>query len=43
VDTALFQPVTTAPADALLFFGGVFLLRADSVDWWDLRENLRWL
>jgi uridine kinase len=36
-DTALSQPVTTAPADAVLVFDGVFLLRPELVDRWDLR------
>jgi uridine kinase len=36
-DTALCPPVTTAPADAVLLFDGVFLLRPELVDRWDLR------
>ena len=36
-DTALSEPVTTAPADAVLLFDGVFLLRAELIDRWDLR------
>jgi uridine kinase len=36
-DTALSQPVTTAPADAVLLFDGVFLMRPELVDRWDLR------
>ena len=36
-DTARSQPVTTAPADAVLIFDGVFLLRPELVDGWDLR------
>ena len=36
-DTALSPPVTTAPADAVLFFDGVFLLRRELIDQWDLR------
>jgi uridine kinase len=36
-DTALSQPVTTAPADAVLLFDGVFLLRPELIDRWDLR------
>jgi uridine kinase len=36
-DTALFQPLTTAPADAVLLFDGVFLLRPELIDRWDLR------
>jgi uridine kinase len=36
-DTALSLPVTTAPADAVLLFDGVFLLRPELIDRWDLR------
>ena len=36
-DTALSPPVTTAPADAVLVFDGVFLLRPELIDRWDLR------
>ncbi len=36
-DTALSQPVTTAPANVVLLFDGVFLLRPELVDRWDLR------
>ena len=36
-DIALSEPVTTAPADAVLVFDGVFLLRPELVDQWDLR------
>ena len=36
-DTALSPPVTTAAADAVLLFDGVFLLRPELVDRWDLR------
>ncbi|MDG4783703.1 uridylate kinase [Micromonospora sp. WMMD961] len=36
-DTVLSPPVTTAPIDAVLLFDGVFLLRPDLVDRWDLR------
>jgi uridine kinase len=36
-DTARSQPVTTAPADAVLLFDGVFLLRPELIDRWDLR------
>jgi uridine kinase len=36
-DTALSQPVTTAPADAVLLFDGVFLLRPELINRWDLR------
>lgn len=35
-DTALSEPVTTAPADAVLIFEGVFLLRPELIDRWDL-------
>ena len=36
-DTALCPPVTTAAADAVLLFDGVFLLRSELIDRWDLR------
>jgi uridine kinase len=36
-DTALAQPFTTARADAVLLFDGVFLLRPELNDCWDLR------
>jgi uridine kinase len=36
-DTALSSPVTTAPADAVLVFDGVFLMRPELIDRWDLR------
>src|SRR5207245_3510406 len=36
-DTALSQPFTTAHADAVLLFDGVFLLRPELIDQWDLR------
>ncbi|HEX2051306.1 MAG TPA: cytidylate kinase family protein [Actinomycetota bacterium] len=36
-DTMLSEPVTTAPADAVLVFDGVFLLRPELIDRWDLR------
>jgi uridine kinase len=36
-DTAMSQPVTTASADAVLVFEGVFLLRPELIDRWDLR------
>lgn len=35
-DTALSSPVTTAPADAVLLLDGVFLLRPELIDRWDL-------
>jgi uridine kinase len=36
-DTALSPPVTTAAADAVLVFDGVFLMRPELIDRWDLR------
>ncbi|GAA2846699.1 cytidylate kinase family protein [Nonomuraea rubra] len=36
-DTPSSPPPTTAPADAVLLFDGVFLLRPELVDRWDLR------
>jgi uridine kinase len=36
-DTAVSEPVTEAPADAVLLFDGVFLLRPELIDRWDLR------
>ncbi len=36
-EIALSQPLTTAPADAVLLFDGVFLLRPELIDRWDLR------
>jgi uridine kinase len=36
-DTAVSQLVTTAPADAVLLFDGVFLLRPELIDRWELR------
>ncbi|MFG2103579.1 cytidylate kinase family protein [Micromonospora echinaurantiaca] len=36
-DSALSPPVTTAPADAVLVFDGVFLMRPELIDRWDLR------
>lgn len=36
-DTALSQPVATASADAVLLLDGVFLLRPELIDRWDLR------
>ncbi|WP_433386703.1 cytidylate kinase family protein [Micromonospora sp. KLBMP9576] len=36
-DTALSPPVVTAPADAVLVFDGVFLMRPELIDRWDLR------
>jgi uridine kinase len=35
-DDSLFPPVTTAPADAVLLLDGVFLLRPELIDRWDL-------
>jgi uridine kinase len=36
-EAALSPPVATAPADAVLVFDGVFLLRPELVDRWELR------
>jgi uridine kinase len=36
-DTVLSPPVTHAPADAVLIFDGVFLMRPELIDRWDLR------
>lgn len=36
-DSVVSPPVTTAPADAVLVFDGVFLMRPELVDRWDLR------
>lgn len=36
-DTALSPPVTAAPVDAVLIFDGVFLLRPELRDRWDVR------
>ena len=36
-DTVLSPPASTAPADAVLVFDGVFLLRPELIDRWDLR------
>src|SRR6185437_14374543 len=36
-DTALSSPVTTASADAVLLFDGVFLMRPELVNRWELR------
>lgn len=36
-DTALSEPAATAPAHAVLLFDGVFLLRPELIDRWDLR------
>lgn len=36
-DTAPSLPATTAPVDAVLLFDGVFLLRPELIDRWDLR------
>jgi uridine kinase len=36
-DAALSPPVTTAPADAVLVFDGVFLMRPELINRWDLR------
>ena len=36
-DTPLSPPVTTAPEDAVLLFDGVFLMRPELIDRWELR------
>jgi uridine kinase len=36
-DAVLSPPVMTAPADAVLIFDGVFLMRPELIDRWDLR------
>ncbi len=36
-DAVLSPPAMTAPADAVLLFNGVFLLRPEQIDRWDLR------
>lgn len=36
-DAALSPPLSSAPADAVLVFDGVFLLRPELIDRWDLR------
>ena len=36
-DAVLSPPVRTAPADAVLVFDGVFLMRPELIDRWDLR------
>ncbi|WP_328519062.1 hypothetical protein [Kribbella sp. NBC_00359] len=36
-DTPLSEPLVTAPADAVLLFDGVFLMRPELIDRWDLR------
>jgi uridine kinase len=36
-DTPLSLPPAAAPTDAVLLFDGVFLLRPELIDWWDLR------
>jgi uridine kinase len=36
-DATLSPPVATAPADAVLIFDGVFLMRPELIDRWDLR------
>jgi hypothetical protein len=40
-DSAVSAPVTTAPADAVLLFDGVFLLGPELIDRWDLRIRHR--
>jgi uridine kinase len=36
-DNAVFESMTAAPVDAVLIFEGVFLLRTELIDRWDLR------
>ncbi|MFI6827877.1 cytidylate kinase family protein [Kribbella sp. NPDC050241] len=36
-DTPVSEPIMTAPADAVLLFDGVFLMRPELIDRWDLR------
>jgi uridine kinase len=36
-DLAMSPPVTTAPADSVLVFDGVFLMRPELIDRWDMR------
>lgn len=36
-DAPVHPPVTTAPAEAVLLFDGVFLMRPELIDRWDLR------
>ena len=36
-DAVLSPPITTAPRDAVLVFDGVFLMRPELIDRWDLR------
>src|SRR5580693_1507954 len=36
-DSAVTEPITVAPVDAVLIFEGVFLMRAELIDRWDLR------
>ena len=36
-DTAVAPAIATAPADAVLVFDGVFLMRPELIDRWDLR------
>ncbi|TCC44015.1 uridylate kinase [Kribbella capetownensis] len=36
-DTPRSEPIVTAPADAVLLFDGVFLMRPELIDRWDLR------
>jgi uridine kinase len=36
-DTVMSPPVMTAPADAVLVFDGVFLMRPELIERWDLR------
>ena len=36
-DSAVSEPITAAPVDAVLIFEGVFLMRPELIDRWDLR------
>jgi uridine kinase len=36
-DSAVSEPITVAPVDAVLIFEGVFLMRPELIDRWDLR------
>ncbi|MEU8050046.1 transposase family protein [Micromonospora haikouensis] len=39
-DTTLSPPIRTAPTDVVLIFDGVFLLRPELIDQWDLRISV---
>jgi uridine kinase len=36
-DSAVSEPISVAPVDAVLIFEGVFLMRPELIDRWDLR------